>query len=146
VADAEDVLQTVFMKLVRNVSIIDTDRDVGAYLRRAAVNAALDLLRARKRSRSVAIDEVDPGSLHSTARDPEENTGDAQVREILRRALGQLSPRSAEAFALKYFEGYEHVEIAEVLGTSPMVISVILHRARARVRKLAGQLIEDSYI
>jgi RNA polymerase sigma-70 factor, ECF subfamily len=146
VADAEDVLQTVFMRLARRDEAIDLGSDAGPYLRRAAVNAALDLLRSRKRARSVAIDDVDPSALVSGDANLEESRREAQVREIVRRALGQLSGRSAEAFALKYFEGYDNAEIAESLDTTPMVVAVILHRARARVRKIAGKLIEDSYL
>src|SRR5437899_11530041 len=57
-ADAEDVLQTVFLRLVRRKEELDLSPSPGSYLHRAAVNASLDLLRSRTRSPSVSIDEV----------------------------------------------------------------------------------------
>ena len=55
--DAEDVLQTVFMRLLKRWDEIDLSSNPGAYLRRAAVNASLDLLRARTRAASVPLDD-----------------------------------------------------------------------------------------
>jgi DNA-directed RNA polymerase specialized sigma24 family protein len=45
-------------------------------------------------------------------------------------------------FALKYFEGYENKEIAEMMGTSALVVGVLLHRARARVKKAVKDFLE----
>src|SRR4028119_509735 len=57
-ADAEDVLQTVFMRLLRREEQPDLSNSAGSYLHRAAVNAALDTLRRRKRARAVDLDAV----------------------------------------------------------------------------------------
>ena len=60
------------------------------------------------------------------------------VRDI--RVVGADAPalRAATAFALRYFEGYDNARIAEILGTSQMVVAVTLHRARTRLRKEIG--------
>ena len=57
--DAEDVIQTVFLRLLRRENL-DLEPNPGAYLRRAAINAGLDLLRARTRARSIPLDEIEP--------------------------------------------------------------------------------------
>src|SRR5690242_11919667 len=54
--DAEDVLQTVFLRLARRKDKLDLSPNPGSYLHRAAVNASLDLLRSRIRSRSVSFE------------------------------------------------------------------------------------------
>ena len=60
---------------------------------------------------------------------------------MIRRAVSGLGEKSAAMFVLRYFEGYGNREIAGLMGTSPMVVGVLLHRARARVRQeLAGYL------
>jgi RNA polymerase sigma-70 factor (ECF subfamily) len=146
VVDAEDVVQTVFMRIARREGGTGLDESPGPYLRRAAVNASLDIVRSRRRSRSVPIEDVDPNVLVAGGGSLESNRRDAELREILQRAVATLSGRSAEAFVLRYFEDYENHEIAEMLVTSAMVVAVILHRARARVRKQVGKLIEDSYL
>src|SRR6266545_5774590 len=69
--DAEDVLQTVFLRLVRRKEKLDLSPSPGSYLHRAAVNASLDLLRGRTRSRSVSIEEVTFDAPHSSEPSPE---------------------------------------------------------------------------
>src|SRR3989442_14771377 len=57
-ADAEDVLQTVFLRLVRGGQAYDLSANPEAYLARAAINASLDLMRSRGRTRSLELNEV----------------------------------------------------------------------------------------
>ena len=130
--DAEDVLQTVFLNMMKRETAagLDLGNDPKSYLCRAAVNGAVDLLRARKRRTP-----IDP-----EAEDREETTGaDVEVarRELRRRlrgALSRLSPRAASIVALRFFEGYGNAEIAAMLGTSASSIAVTLHRARRRLK------------
>jgi RNA polymerase sigma-70 factor (ECF subfamily) len=60
--------------------------------------------------------------------------GSSEIRTVIRAALGKMSPRAAEVFALRYFEGYGNHEIAKLLGTSRSTINVILHRTRNKLR------------
>ncbi len=57
--DAEDCLQTVFLRLLRRESSVDLSPSPASYLHRAAINAALDLMRSRSRSRSIPLDDLD---------------------------------------------------------------------------------------
>lgn len=133
--DAEDVLQTVFVRLLRREEEVDLDERAGSYLHRAAVNAALDLVRRRKRSRAVALEQVEGELADEPAAGPEARRKSREVTARLREALTRLSPRSAEIFALRYFEGLTNLEIAGLLGTSQTAIAVMLHRTRHRLRK-----------
>ena len=67
-ADAEDVLQTVFLRLIKGQEDYDLSRNPEAYLSRAAINASLDLLRSRTRSKFVALDDVNPEALAARGR------------------------------------------------------------------------------
>ena len=138
-ADAEDVLQTVFMRLLRRDDQPDLSNSAGSYLHRAAVNAALDMLRRRKRARAVDLDDVSD-QLVDTANQPERNRGNRELSRRLREALTHLSPRQAEIFTLRYLEGLGNLEIARMLGSSQTSIAVILHRARHRLQKELGSL------
>jgi RNA polymerase sigma-70 factor, ECF subfamily len=141
VADAEDVLQTVFLRLVRRNEKVDLSPNPGSYLHRAAVNASLDLLRSRTRSRSVSIEEASFDAPHSTEPNPETQQVDRELQNQIRRSIATLGPKAAEIVVLKYFEGHSNLEIAEMIGTSQMVIGVLLHRARTKLRKeIAGFL------
>jgi RNA polymerase sigma-70 factor (ECF subfamily) len=132
--DAEDVLQTVFLRLARREDGHGLAPHPASYLHRAAVNAALDLLRARSRARSVALEDAG-----EELRDPRAGAeGGVQARELrdwLRRAVARLGPRAAEIFSLRYFEGFSNQQIARLLGTSQAVVAVVLHRTRGRLRK-----------
>ena len=131
--DAEDVLQTVFLRLVRRGLL--REGNPAAYLHRAAVNASLDVVRARRASRSMPLETVEAAVADPRAADPDAKLGSDEIRSQVRKALTQLSPRAAEIFALRYFEGYDNHEIAGMLGSSRSTIAVILHRARQRVRE-----------
>lgn len=139
-ADAEDVLQTVFLRLARSGDELPNPDNPESYFARAAVNASLDLLRARKRSKAVAIDEVEQtgAPFEFVSRNPEMKHEDRELRELIREAVSRLGPTAGEMFALRYFEGYDNREIARLMKTSALVVGVTLHRSRARLRKEIG--------
>jgi RNA polymerase sigma factor (sigma-70 family) len=70
---------------------------------------------------------------------------ESELKELVRQAVSQLEGRAAAAFVLRYYEGYENARIAEILGTSPMVVAVTLHRARTRLRKEIGTYLEKHH-
>jgi RNA polymerase sigma-70 factor (ECF subfamily) len=129
-ADAEDVLQTVFLRLVRrgvNADAIDNIvENQESYLRRAAINAALDVIRSRQANPTVELPDL-PVEL------PQNDAGD--LRQELGRALAQLKPRPAEIFALRFLEGFSNPQIARMLGISQALVAVIVHRTRQQLRK-----------
>ncbi|HSB10640.1 MAG TPA: sigma-70 family RNA polymerase sigma factor [Blastocatellia bacterium] len=143
--DAEDVLQTVFLRLARRKEKLDLSPSPGSYLHRAAVNASLDLLRSRTRSRSVSFEEVEPFSIEGSEPSPETQYVDRELQNQIRRSISTLGPKAAEIIVLKYFEGHSNLEIAEMLGTSQMVIGVLLHRARTRLRKEIATFLEGHH-
>jgi RNA polymerase sigma-70 factor, ECF subfamily len=145
-ADAEDVLQTVFLRVSRGQENAASAENTEAYLSRAAVNAALDLLRSRKRSKTVAIDEVESGASMSplvARHNPETHHEDRELRNLIREAVSKLGDTAGQMFALRYFEGYGNAEIAQMMNTSALVVGVTLHRARTRLRKEIGQYLRS---
>jgi RNA polymerase sigma-70 factor (ECF subfamily) len=138
--DAEDVLQTVFTRLLRREEQPDLSESAGSYLHRAAVNAALDLMRRRKRSRKVDLDEVGESLVDVSDIGPERSRSNRELKTRLREAMSSLSPRQAEIFSLRYLEGLGNLEIAKMLGASQTSIAVLLHRARHRLQKELGSL------
>lgn len=126
--DAEDVLHTVFLRLLKR----DPSELIGnpeGYLRRAAVNAALDIVRARRAGSDVVLDR-----LPSKARGAFESLGNDDLRRQLRAALATLPDRAAEVFALRHFEGYGNLEIARMLRMTQVGVAVTLHRSRKKLQ------------
>lgn len=141
--DAEDVLQTVFLRLARQeISLSPVAGNPGGYLYRAAVNAALDVVRARTRAGKVPLEDLEGAEPAATQEGPEQAVARGELRRTLRQALATLRPRAAEVFALRYFEGLGNHEIARLLGTSQGVIAVTLHRTRTKLRREFGALLE----
>lgn len=128
--DADDVVQTVFLRLARR-DVADGFDNPAGYLRRAAVNAALDLVRARRRRDAVPLEDSapDPAPTAPAAIDA------SMLRQRLRQAVAALHPRGAEIFTLRYFEGYSNRQIAALLDSTESSIGVTLFRARERVRE-----------
>src|SRR5437016_14003145 len=109
-SDAEDVLQTVFLRLVRQDKFPEIGNLPG-YLHRSAVNASLDLLRGKKETFS--LDE-DPNQTEVVSTDHGPHS--AELRDWFRHALAKLNPRWAEMFVLRFIEDYSNREIAGLMN------------------------------
>jgi RNA polymerase sigma-70 factor (ECF subfamily) len=133
--DAEDVLQTLFLRLLRREYLPDIERNPKAYLHRAAVNIALDIVRARGRTTGGDLET----SIEDNSAQQERFRRGSEIQEWFRSALSELSPRAAEIFVLRHVEGYDNAEIAKMLGTSRGTVGVLLFRARARLKKSVRQ-------
>ena len=145
-SDAEDVLQSIFVRLTPGWSGRDLSPNPRAYLYRAAINASLDVVRMRKRANAVSLDVIDPDqNWKLSTPSPADDFADTELRELVRQAVAKLEGRAAQAFVLRYYEGYDNGRIAEVLGTSQMVVAVTLHRARTRLRKEIGNYLEKHH-
>jgi RNA polymerase sigma-70 factor (ECF subfamily) len=136
-ADAEDALQTVFLRLLRREVRAESLENEESYLRRAAINAALDVMRARQTDRAVELTDV-PDMAHH-------NPGELrqELRQALGRALAQLKPRPAEIFVLRFLEGLSNAQIARMLGISQVLVAVIVYRTRQQLRKELGSYLGD---
>ncbi len=141
--DAEDVLQTVFMRLVRRRGDNPLSDRPESYLHRAAINAGLDVLRARDSARSSPLEDFEDQLAEGREHSPYETHSGRELKERVRAVLATMSPKTAEVFALRYFEGYGNNEIAKMLDSSRSTIAVILHRARHRLQQEIGSLMGD---
>ena len=128
--DAEDVLQTVFLRLLNRP---DTSLDVQsseAYFRRAATNASIDVLRRRTVRSETPLEGVGP--------QPVQESGPI-LKERLRRAIAGLDPEDAELFLLKYMEGWSSNELADRFGIERGTVGSRLFRIRQGLQKVFEQ-------
>jgi RNA polymerase sigma-70 factor (ECF subfamily) len=132
-ADAEDVVQTVFLRLGKGEGL--PPKNAGSYLYRAAINGALDLLRRRKIALVEPIDAAASVPSASRADAPDIGITRSELAGQLRQAISELPPRAAEMFTLRYIEELGNREIAALMGTSQAVVAVTLHQTRSRLQK-----------
>ena len=133
-ADAEDVSQIVFLRVFRRGSHQEVLENEESYLRRAAINAAVDVIRSRQSERTVELPDL---PAEPAGEDPRE------LRQALRRALAELKPRAAEIFALRFFEGFSNPQIARMLSISQVSVAVIVYRTRQQLRRELGTYLGD---
>ncbi|MEQ8953000.1 MAG: sigma-70 family RNA polymerase sigma factor [Gammaproteobacteria bacterium] len=138
--DAEDILQSVFLRLLQRRDGLEGGGDNPAgYLCRSAINASIDLLRSRARSPGESLIE----EMHASEDGADDGVRQAEIRKQLRTAMLALEPGTAEVFALRYFEEFSNREIAVLLDTTPNSVAVTLHRARARLQDLLGEFTDS---
>jgi len=124
-ADAEDVLQTVFVRLLSGSEHDEAARRPAAYFRRAAVNAAVDLLRRRAVRAETAYDDTAPHAAVETV---------LLLKEQLRRAIATLDGEDATLFVLRFVEGLSNQELADMFQLEKNNVAVRLHRIRLRLQ------------
>jgi RNA polymerase sigma-70 factor (ECF subfamily) len=126
-ADAEDVLQSVFLRLLHQEGTLELTHSSERYLRRAATNAGIDIIRKRHSQRETPLENSPERT--SAARD-------AVLKETVRRALGKLDPEDAELFSLRNIEGFSYEELAELFGIERGTVASRLHRIRHQLLAL----------
>jgi RNA polymerase sigma-70 factor (ECF subfamily) len=131
-ADAEDVTQAVFLRLGTSHGPVE---NAGSYLYRAAINGALDVLRRRKAAATEPLENAAAIASTGQGSSPETEAGSKQLGAFLRLAIGELPPRAAEMFTLRYLEEMGNREIATLMKTSQAVVAVTLHHARSKLKK-----------
>ena len=134
-ADAEDLLQEIFLSAHRKLESFRGESTLGTWLYRLAVNLCLDYLRSRTGRASHLTDPLDdePALPEAAGRGLADRT---ISRMDLERALTQLPLGCRTAFVLHDVEGLEHREIGEVMGIAEGTSKSQVHKARLRLRNL----------
>lgn len=130
--DAEDIVQTVFLRLLRGEYTSKLRGNPRGYLHQAAVNLSLDVLRRRRRR--TFIHDVDTLAAPEPA-----GPGDRLAHQQLDTVLAELEPDAVHILTLRYVHGYKLTEIAGLLGTSRGAIALRFFRVRQRLKKLLAR-------
>jgi RNA polymerase sigma-70 factor, ECF subfamily len=134
-ADAEDLLQEIFLSAHRKLESFRGESALGTWLYRLATNHCLDYLRSRAARTNQLTDALDDevGSFEPGRKGLAEQT---ITKMDLERALAQLPDGCRAAFVLHDIEGLEHREVAEALGIAEGTSKSQVHKARLRLRSV----------
>ena len=124
--DAQDICQTVFVKLLMEPREFKSPEHERAYILRMAANACKDLLKSPWRRRTC--------DLEACAQVPAPETSDGSVLA----AVNQLPAHYRSVIYLFYYEGYQASEIGEILGVPTATIHTRLARGRTKLKELLG--------
>src|SRR5262249_2640169 len=122
--DAEDVLQTIFLSLLRREFPPDLKKSPKAYFYRAAFNRSLDVVRARRRK----VVSAETERVEKPVSQEWEFAEEAERR--LYEAIAQLHPTAVQMLMLRYVHKHSVAEIASLLGTTQSTVAVSLFRSR----------------
>ena len=124
--DAQDVCQTVFVKLLTEPREFDSAGHERAYVLRMAANACKDLLKSPWRQRIRPLED----GLQVPAPEAEEGS--------VLSAVNTLPPHYRAVIYLFYYEGYQAAEIGKILGVPTATVHTRLARGRARLKDILG--------
>jgi RNA polymerase sigma-70 factor, ECF subfamily len=137
-AAAEDLTQEAFLQLFRKIATFRGESAFSTWLHRMAVNVVLMQLR-KKGLPLISLEET----METEEESPKKEPGAEDVRLAgslnrlqLEQAIGDLPPGYRMVFLLHDVEGYEHNEIAEMVGCSIGNSKSQLHKARMKLREL----------
>jgi RNA polymerase sigma-70 factor (ECF subfamily) len=139
-AEAEDLTQEAFLQLFRKVSTFRGESAFSTWLHRLAVNVVLMKLRKKSGTESSLEQITEPDEESGGPRRdfgaPDLRLSGSIDRVNLQRAIDQLPPGYRAVFVLHDVQGYEHNEIAGIMGCSIGNSKSQLHKARMRLREL----------
>lgn len=135
VSEAEDVTQEVFVLLFRKIGGFRGEANFTTWLHRLTVNQVLMRFRKNKSRREDALDEEELRP-HESVRPASPKAAQLIDRITLESAIAKLPPGYRAAFILHDVEGYEHEEVARILGCAVGTSKSQLHKARTKLRKL----------
>ncbi len=146
-AEAEDLTQEAFLQLFRKIHTFRGDSAFSTWLHRMAVNVVLMRLR-KKRLPETSLDETseqdeESGAPKKEIGGPDNLLAGSIDRVNIERAVEQLPPGYRAVFLLHDVQGFEHNEIAGIMGCSIGNSKSQLHKARTRLREILQDLVRE---
>lgn len=129
--DAEDVLQEAFISAFKNLNHYRGDSSFGSWVKKIVINKAINLLKKRKWELMPEHEEFDV-----PAEEPEQEYRPELQVDTVRKAILQLPGGYRSVLSMYLLEGYDHQEIAEIMGITESTSKSQLNRAKSKLREL----------
>ena len=136
VSDAEDLLQEIFLAAYRKLSTFKGESALATWLYRLATNQCLDYLRSKASKTAHATTSLDDDAAGGRRFEPATRGAFTVTTLDLERAIAKLPEGCRAAFVLHDIEGFEHQEVAGLLGIAEGTSKSQVHKARLRLREL----------
>jgi len=133
--EGEDLVQEIFLQAYRKLGSFKGDASVGTWLYRLAVNHCLDFVRSRRAKMGRVTDTLDAAGSF----EPVSQRETPLARIDLERAIEQLPAGCREAFVLHDVEGFDHKEVARLLGIAEGTSKSQVFKARMKLRGLLAR-------
>ena len=134
-ADAEDLLQNAFIDVFAKIDTYRSESTIGAWIKRIVINTCINFLKKRKLDTTEWDERIGDVPVESAGL----TESDRLSVEKVRNAMQQLPDGYRTVFSLYLLEGYDHGEIAQVLGISEATSKSQYSRAKSKMRMLLAQ-------
>jgi RNA polymerase sigma-70 factor (ECF subfamily) len=137
-ADAEDMLQNAFVDVFLKIDSYRSEATIGAWIKRIVINTCINHLKKRRLNTTEWDDRIGDKPV-------EENyvTQDAALNvDIVRKAMTQLPDGYRTVFSLYLIEGYDHKEIADIIGITEATSKSQFSRAKKKMREILAEYVE----
>lgn len=135
--ECEDVVQEVFLKVVKSIHTFNRKSSLYTWLYRIAFNTAVDARKKFSPRKMISLHDENGASqeIRAKVKTPDHDPQRREMAELLRDAMEQLTDAHRTILMLREFEGLSYTQIAEVLGCSKGTVESRLYRARNRLRE-----------
>jgi len=134
---AEEVTQSVFIKVYKNLASVDLNRPLQPWIYRVAHNEAANHLRTASRKKESRLE--DRQWDHIASPDEDQSMEKDEQTIVIQKALDKLKTKYREVIVLHYFEEKSYQEIAEILNTSTNSVGTLLRRGRMKLQDILKQ-------
>ncbi|TAI49812.1 RNA polymerase sigma factor [Flagellimonas allohymeniacidonis] len=132
--DAEDVVQDSFVDAFKKLHSFKYESSFGAWLKRIVINKSINYLKTKR----VAIVPMEAHEFHLADEEPIE--ADAVDLQKVKMGIAKLPNGYKQIINLYLIEGYDHVEIGEILGVSTSTSKSQYHRAKKKLLEIISEL------
>ncbi len=132
--DAEDIVQDSFVDAFKNLNRFKYESSFGAWLKRIVINKSINHLRVKR----IPVAPMEAHEFHLTDEEPVE--ADAVDLKKVKLGISKLPAGYRQIINLYLIEGYDHVEIGEVLGVSTSTSKSQYHRAKKKLLEIISAL------
>ena len=137
VAEVDDVVQDAFINCFQSLDRFRGDASFATYVKKIAINRALDVLRRRKRFRGRFLSrDDDTHQVAEPVRDANEEQDVAERSRMVHAAIQQLPPKHRAVVVLRMIEGYSTEETADMLNLAYGTVLSRLSRAQKKLKVL----------
>ena len=146
--DAEDVMQEVFVSVMRKITAFRGQSSFSSWIYRVTLNCALMRLRKRRQDKSISMEDMIsqvlavPNRVNTFNSEGESFRRRSELRTALSAAIAELPKDYRPVFILRDVDGFSSLEVSEMLGISVPAVKSRLHRARISLQRHLSELLE----
>jgi len=138
--ESEDLLQSVFLKVYKNIKSFNTQKNFSSWIYRIAHNEAVNFLKKKSKKHFISIEDIQNSKDKLEIIDIQKNPIDSWIAKELKKemneALEKLPLKYKEALILRYYYDNSYEEMSKILGKPVNTVGTLLNRAKKKLMEV----------